>query len=360
MRVGIGLPTTTPGADGRPVGRLGAPGGRRAVLLARGARPAALRLVRAVRGAVGRGRGDRADPAGHGDRDRPAAPGGDADQDRRARCRRSRAGGSRSGWPSARARTTTTPRGCRIAGAAGGSPTSSLELRDWADAPVMPGAARDAAAGAAGRRRRGPAAFARMARYADGYVHGGGPPRAFASAATKARAAWSDLGRPGEPRAVGPGLLRARRRGRRRGLPARLLRLHRPVRGQDRGREPHLAPARSATSCARTRRRAATSWCCSRPSPTSASSTAWPTCWREGHRPGRRACRAVPRDPAQDATAHEVVVIERNPPDATFGFGVVFSEETLGRLRDADEPTTRRSRTRSRAGRRSTSTSAAR
>jgi anthraniloyl-CoA monooxygenase len=37
--------------------------------------------------------------------------------------------------------------------------------------------------------------------------------------------------------------------------------------------------------------------------------------------------------------AHEVVVVERNPPDATFGFGVVFSEETLGRLRDADEPT---------------------
>ena len=37
--------------------------------------------------------------------------------------------------------------------------------------------------------------------------------------------------------------------------------------------------------------------------------------------------------------AHEIVVVERNPPDATFGFGVVFSEETLGRLRDADEPT---------------------
>jgi len=36
---------------------------------------------------------------------------------------------------------------------------------------------------------------------------------------------------------------------------------------------------------------------------------------------------------------NEVVVVERNPPDATFGFGVVFSEETLGRLRDADEPT---------------------
>lgn len=41
--------------------------------------------------------------------------------------------------------------------------------------------------------------FARMARYADGYVHGGGPPRAFARAADKARAAWSDAGRPGKP-----------------------------------------------------------------------------------------------------------------------------------------------------------------
>ena len=34
--------------------------------------------------------------------------------------------------------------------------------------------------------------------------------------------------------------------------------------------------------------------------------------------------------------AHEVEVIERNAPDATFGWGVVFSEETLGTLRDAD------------------------
>lgn len=41
--------------------------------------------------------------------------------------------------------------------------------------------------------------FARMTRYADGYVHGGGPPRAFARAADKARAAWSDAGRPGKP-----------------------------------------------------------------------------------------------------------------------------------------------------------------
>src|SRR3954454_9360746 len=38
------------------------------------------------------------------------------------------------------------------------------------------------------------------------------------------------------------------------------------------------------------------------------------------------------------ASDHEVTVLERNPPDATFGWGVVFSEETLNRLRDADEP----------------------
>src|SRR5262249_3314578 len=44
------------------------------------------------------------------------------------------------------------------------------------------------------------ATFARVARYADGYVHGGGPPRAFARMADKARAAWLDAGRPGGPR----------------------------------------------------------------------------------------------------------------------------------------------------------------
>ncbi|RLK54787.1 FAD-dependent monooxygenase [Actinokineospora cianjurensis] len=36
---------------------------------------------------------------------------------------------------------------------------------------------------------------------------------------------------------------------------------------------------------------------------------------------------------------HTVTVHERNAPDATFGWGVVFSEETLGALRDADPPT---------------------
>jgi anthraniloyl-CoA monooxygenase len=36
--------------------------------------------------------------------------------------------------------------------------------------------------------------------------------------------------------------------------------------------------------------------------------------------------------------SHEVTVLERNAPDATFGWGVVFSDETLGALRDADRP----------------------
>ena len=33
---------------------------------------------------------------------------------------------------------------------------------------------------------------------------------------------------------------------------------------------------------------------------------------------------------------HEVTVVERNRPDDTFGWGVVFSDQTLGRLADAD------------------------
>ena len=35
--------------------------------------------------------------------------------------------------------------------------------------------------------------------------------------------------------------------------------------------------------------------------------------------------------------AHEITVLERNPADATYGWGVVFSEETLSALRDADQ-----------------------
>ena len=213
------------------------------------------------------------------------------------------------------------------------------ELRDWDVSPVVPTTVKDRrpellVGGMSG------AAFARMARYGDGYAHGGGPPRVFESAAAKALAAWSDLGRPGPPRSVGPGLLRARGRGSGRGVPARLLRLHGALRGQDRGRQPHLAARhprlRARLRGSRLRRARAPA---------------------DGRRP--RAARAAGRGPRVRTTVlgagpaglylsillkkadprHEVVVVERNPPDATFGFGVVFSEETLGRLRDADEPT---------------------
>jgi alkanesulfonate monooxygenase SsuD/methylene tetrahydromethanopterin reductase-like flavin-dependent oxidoreductase (luciferase family) len=43
------------------------------------------------------------------------------------------------------------------------------------------------------------AAYARAARYADGFMHNGGPPRIFAAVADRARAAWVQAGRPGRP-----------------------------------------------------------------------------------------------------------------------------------------------------------------
>jgi alkanesulfonate monooxygenase SsuD/methylene tetrahydromethanopterin reductase-like flavin-dependent oxidoreductase (luciferase family) len=48
-------------------------------------------------------------------------------------------------------------------------------------------------------------AFARVARFADGFIHGGGPPAAFASAVSRARAAWIDADRPGRPKLWGQG-----------------------------------------------------------------------------------------------------------------------------------------------------------
>ena len=42
------------------------------------------------------------------------------------------------------------------------------------------------------------------------------------------------------------------------------------------------------------------------------------------------------------SASHEVTVFERNPPDATFGWGVVFSGRTLRNLREADEVSHRR------------------
>jgi alkanesulfonate monooxygenase SsuD/methylene tetrahydromethanopterin reductase-like flavin-dependent oxidoreductase (luciferase family) len=78
-------------------------------------------------------------------------------------------------------------------------------IRDWwEEHRVGPTAAGDSGpellVGGAGDQ-----ALARVARYADGFVHAGGPPRAFAGAADRAWAAWSDTGRPGRPRLVGTG-----------------------------------------------------------------------------------------------------------------------------------------------------------
>src|SRR5574341_469366 len=47
--------------------------------------------------------------------------------------------------------------------------------------------------------------YARVARYADGFAHNGGPPRLFAQATEKSRAAWIDAGRPGQPKLWGQG-----------------------------------------------------------------------------------------------------------------------------------------------------------
>jgi len=80
-----------------------------------------------------------------------------------------------------------------------------VELRSmWEDGVIGPRPARSGGpelltGGSSGE------AFARMARYADGYVHGGGPPRAFANAVSKAVAAWNDQGRPGRPQLAGQG-----------------------------------------------------------------------------------------------------------------------------------------------------------
>lgn len=74
-----------------------------------------------------------------------------------------------------------------------------IDLRlAFADGTVLPRSARPGGppllvGGLSGR------SYARMARFADGYVHNGGPPRAFARAAEQAWAAWSEAGRPGTP-----------------------------------------------------------------------------------------------------------------------------------------------------------------
>ena len=174
------------------------------------------------------------------------------------------------------------------------------ELRDWDVSPVVPGTIRDRrpellVGGASG------VAFARMARYGDGYAHGGGPPRAFASAAAKALARVERPRPPGPSRAVGPGLLRARGRGARaRRTCSTTTPSPGPFAATDRRRQPHLAARDPRLRARATRRRAATSSCSCRRSPTPGSSSGWPRSWREDDRPRRRPVRPLPLDPAQE------------------------------------------------------------
>lgn len=73
------------------------------------------------------------------------------------------------------------------------------QLREvWDDASIGPAPATAGGPTVLVGGGSGPS-FQRAARSADGYVHGGGPPRAFASAADKARAAWVEAGRAGQP-----------------------------------------------------------------------------------------------------------------------------------------------------------------
>jgi alkanesulfonate monooxygenase SsuD/methylene tetrahydromethanopterin reductase-like flavin-dependent oxidoreductase (luciferase family) len=74
-----------------------------------------------------------------------------------------------------------------------------FEDADVCPPPVQPGGPPILVGGLVG------SALWRMARFADGYVHGGGPPRAFARAASEAAAAWVDAERPGRPRLWGQG-----------------------------------------------------------------------------------------------------------------------------------------------------------
>src|SRR5206468_9658851 len=157
-------------------------------------------------------------------------------------------------------------------------------------------------------------------------------------------------------RAPRAGILRARRRRRRSGRASleELLRIPRAVRRQNRSRPAdHTAGDRAVRSRLRGRglrralalRRSAGS--------------------RRARAPGGRARRVRLARRARDAGMNVLVlgggpgglysaillqkshprwrirVVERNPPDATYGWGIVFSDRTLGSFREADSKTCR-------------------
>src|SRR5262245_32143028 len=145
---------------------------------------------------------------------------------------------------------------------------------------------------------------------------------------------------PGQAEALGSGLLRVWRSRPRGRVPPRLLRVHRALRREDRRGSADERPCpqglRARLRGGRLRR-------------------ARPLSMRSGDRrtgAARGGARVnveiVGGGPAGLYLATllrkldsgvDVRVLERNAPDATFGFGVVFSEETLGALRDADPET---------------------
>jgi alkanesulfonate monooxygenase SsuD/methylene tetrahydromethanopterin reductase-like flavin-dependent oxidoreductase (luciferase family) len=72
-------------------------------------------------------------------------------------------------------------------------------MRDtWEEGRIGPRPVQDAGPRLLVGGASGPS-LSRMARFAQGYVHAGGPPRSFASAAARVKAAWREAGRPGRP-----------------------------------------------------------------------------------------------------------------------------------------------------------------
>ena len=332
MEVGVGLPTTTPGADGRCLLEWARRSEDGAVRQPGGAGPGGVSQRRAVRCPGGGGRGHDPGPAGD--------HGGDralrntvllAKQAASSTC--CPAAGSPWAWPSGPGPTTTRRSGStRPAGAgawASSWPSCARSGEGRGRARAGPGG-RPAVAG----RRDVRGGVRPHGRSADGYVHGGGPPRAFAGAAAKAWAAWRTWSGRAAP-SCGARLLRPRRRRGRRRLPARLLRPHRPLRREDRRRQPHQRPCRQGLRPRRGGRPRL-------PGPAAHRLRPGPA-----RPPGRRA---RPRRPMRigvsgggPAGLYFALLASgptpptrspwssRNAPDATFGWGVVFSEETLGR-----------------------------
>ena len=238
MEVGVGLPTTTPGADGPRAG-LGPPG--------RGGPFSSLgvldRMVYhsldpfvALAAAAAVTPGSGWSPWWPSGRSGHRAAGQAGRLGPRAVRRAAHAGAGHRG----------PARGLRAPGVDRGRPgqaprrAAGRAPRDVGEAQVGPGrpAGRPDAAGGGLRAE----AFARVARFADGYVHGGGPPRAFAGAAAgRGRPGRTRRGRAPELWGQGYFALGDADAGRR--LPARLLRLHRPVRREGRRRQPHHAEA---------------------------------------------------------------------------------------------------------------------